>query len=389
MRLEDVAGNITFKRNIAQMVNRKRLPHAIMYASKEGGGALAHALATATLVVCKNRTETDACGECDACAKASHFIHPDIKFYFPSESLPDTESDNGNTQLGTFRAALSHNPYMTANDWKELLLSEIDAKNKQLLIYKNQIVQIHRDARLKPMLAPVNVLIIWLPELFHHAAIPKLLKILEEPPDDTIFILATEYQINILPTILSRVQIFRVPPINEIDLLEYLNKRQTLDQAELKKAGEIVNICDGNIAMAINLLNDDENTAFFPLFQQWMRCTYSMNVPDMLKIIQSMEKWPREKQKNFLLFSLHIFREANNLKKGEKSLAKTQPHEAAWLKKFEPVLDDIMIIQMRESLEKASYYLERNAASRIVLLNLSLEAALAFRQASLRMKQAA
>lgn len=389
MRLEDVAGDLKFKQSVAQMIQRGRMPHAIMYTSREGGGALAFALATASLLICKNRTESDACGVCDACVKASHFVHPDIKFYFPSEAGPESESESANPQITVFRQALAQNPYMTANDWKEFLLKELEAKNKQLLIYKNQITQIHRDARLKPMLAPINVLIIWLPELFHHAAIPKLLKILEEPPDDTLFILASEDQINILPTILSRVQIFRVPPINEIDLLEFLSKRQTLNASELKKAGEIVNICDGNIAMAIKLLNDEENTAFFPLFQEWMRACYSMNVPEIQKLIQNIEKLPREKQKNFLLFSLHIFREANNKKKGTQELAKTQPHEAAWLKKFEPALDDHMIADIRTNMEKASFYLERNAVSRIVFLNLSLDIAMGFRQVQHRNRTAA
>jgi DNA polymerase-3 subunit delta' len=389
MRLRDIAGDQNFKKRVAQMVQRGRIPHAIMYSSREGGGALAFALATATLLVCKNKQDDDACGKCDACLKASHFVHPDIKFYFPSESGSEAESDSGHHQLSAFRQALSMNPYMTGADWKEFLLKELDAKNKQLLIYKNQITQIHRDARLKPMLAPVNVLIIWLPELFHHAAIPKLLKILEEPPEDTIFILASEDQINILPTILSRVQIFRVPPINEMDLLEFLNNRQPMNGKELNKAGEIVNICDGNIAMAIKIMSEGEHTAFFPLFQAWMRACYSMNVPEMLQLIQNLEKLPREKQKNFLLFSLHIFREANNRKKGNHELAKTQPHEAAWLKKFEPALDEIMISDIRDNMEKTTFYLERNAVSRIVFLNLSLDIALAFRQVQQRNRTAA
>lgn len=389
MRLTDIAGDLKFKRSIAQMVQRGRMPHAIMFTSREGGGALAFALGTATLLVCKNRTENDACGLCDACVKASHFVHPDIKFYFPTEASPESETDSSNPQINVFRQALTQNPYMTAADWKEFLVKELEAKNKQLLIYKNQITQIHRDARLKPMLAPINVLIIWLPELFHHASIPKLLKILEEPPDNTLFILASENQINILPTILSRVQIFRVPPINEIDLLEFLNKRQPMNASELKKAGEIVNICDGNIAMALKLLNDEENTAFFPAFQEWMRACYSMNVPEIQKRIQNLEKLPREKQKNFLLFSLHIFREANNRKKGKQELAKTQPHEAAWLKKFEPALDEKMIDEIRIGMEKAMFYLERNAASRIVFLNLSLDIALAFRLVQQRNRDAA
>lgn len=389
MRLSDIAGDQKFKRNIAQMVTRGRMPHALMYSSREGGGALAFALATATLLVCKNRKEDDACGECDACVKASHFVHPDIKFYFPSEAATDSEAESSHQQITIFRQALALNTYMTATDWKEFLLKELDTKNKQLLIYKNQITQIHRDARLKPMLAPVNVLIIWLPELFHHAAIPKLLKILEEPPDDTIFILASEDQINILPTILSRVQIFRIPPIHEMDLLEFLNIKQPMNALELKKAGEIVNICDGNISMAMKLLNEEENTAFFPLFQSWMRACYSLNVPEMIKLIQNIEKFPREKQKNFILFSLHIFREANNSKQGKPELAKTQPHEAAWLKKFEPALDDTMITEIRDGMEKASFYLERNAASRIVFLNLSLDISIAFRKTQQRNRSAA
>ncbi|MCS6980106.1 MAG: hypothetical protein NZM15_08405 [Flavobacteriales bacterium] len=358
----------------------------MMFSSTEGGGALAFAIATATLLLCQNKTANDACGICDNCKKAAHGVHPDIKFFFPSEAQPDSETEYNNENLAIFRAAISQNPYMSATDWKNYLLRELEAKNKQLLIYKSQITQIHREARLKPMLAPWNVIIIWLPELFHHAAIPKLLKILEEPPDDTLFILATEDQVNILPTILSRVQIFRVPPVNEVNLLEFLFNTLPEDKRDFKKLGEIVNICDGNVSMALRLIGEEETTVFFPLFQNWMRASYSFNVPEIFQVIQQLEKYPREQQKNFFLFSLHVFREACNRKKGHTHISKTQPHEAVWLKKFEPALDDSMLYSVRQRLEKALYYLERNAATRLVLLNLSLDIGKEFKEAARRLK---
>lgn len=386
MLLREIAGNEDFKNSIAGMILRGRIPSAMMFSSTEGGGALAFAIATATMLLCQKKTANDACGSCDNCKKAAHGVHPDIKFFFPSEAQADSETEYNNENLAIFRAAISQNPYMSATDWKNHLLRELEAKNKQLLIYKSQITQIHREARLKPMLALWNVIIIWLPELFHHAAIPKLLKILEEPPDDTLFILATEDQVNILPTILSRVQIFRVPPVNEVNLLEFLFKTLPEDKRNFKKLGEIVNICDGNISMALRLIGEEETTVFFPLFQNWMRASYSINVPEIFKVIQQLEKFPREQQKNFFLFSLHVFREACNRKKGHTNISKTQPHEAVWLKKFEPALDEPMLYRVRQRLEKALYYLERNAATRLVLLNLSLDIGKEFKEAARRLK---
>ncbi|MCX7650640.1 MAG: hypothetical protein N2050_08830, partial [Flavobacteriales bacterium] len=189
-----------------------------------------------------------------------------------------------------------------------------------------------------------------------------------------------------LPTILSRVQIFRVPPVNEVNLLEFLFNTLPEDKRDFKKLGEIVNICDGNVSMALRLIGEEETTVFFPLFQNWMRASYSFNVPEIFQVIQQLEKYPREQQKNFFLFSLHVFREACNRKKGHTHISKTQPHEAVWLKKFEPALDDSMLYSVRQRLEKALYYLERNAATRLVLLNLSLDIGKEFKEAARRLK---
>lgn len=384
MLFRNLASDPEFKKKITQIIHKGRWPHALMFSSREGGGALAHALATATYLVCRHRTEADACGSCNDCVKALHAVHPDIKFYFPAESQPEGEVEFSQETYQAFRNAIIKNPYMTAADWKEYLLKELEAKNKQLQIYKNQVVLIHRDARLKPLQAPMNILLIWLPELFHYGAIPKLLKILEEPPEKTLFLLATEDLIQILPTILSRVQILRIPPIKDVDLVAFLHNQNMPESHNFKRLGEIVNICDGNISMALQLLTEEENLSFFPIFQNWMRGCYSFSLPEIFSFIQQVEKWPREQQKSFVLFSLHLFREAANEKSKTRNLAKVQPHEAAWIKKFEPAIDWILINKARERLEKVVYYLERNANPKIVFLNLSLEIAMEFRQVAKR-----
>jgi len=380
MLFRDIPGNPTFKTLLTKMINSERLPHATMFSSHVGGGSLAYSLALSSYIMCEKKGD-DACGNCPHCLKSFNIIHPDIKIFFPSESKGESDTEYNHDELNIFKNIILQNPFISEQDWREILLRELEAKNKQLQIYKNQVVKIIQEAKLKPMLGYLNIIIIWLPEQIHYGAIPKLLKLIEEPPEHTIFILATEDQTKIIPTILSRVQIFRIPPLKEVDLLEFLSKRTNVD---LKKIGEVVNIADGNISLSLKLVEEQEVPFHFPMFQSWMRACYTGNIPEIYSFIQNLDKLSREQIKNFVFYSIHIFRETFNQKVGNYSTSKSQPHEIAWIKKLEPSIDEIMLHDLRNKLEASYYQLERNGSAKIIFLNLSLDISIQFRQAKKR-----
>ena len=218
MRFSEVAGHAELKQQLVKTVAEERVPHAQLFHGPEGSGALALALAYATYLSCRDRKEEDSCGTCSSCLKYDKLIHPDLHFVFPVFTTPTNSKPVSDDFMVQWRSSLLENPYLTSNQW----YARIGLENKQGSIMTRESEEITRKLMLKPYESDFKVMIIWMPEKMNQTASNKLLKLIEEPPPMTIFLMVPEDTGPILPTILSRTQWIRVPRLREEDLMEAL-----------------------------------------------------------------------------------------------------------------------------------------------------------------------
>ncbi|RMG84042.1 MAG: hypothetical protein D6714_08740, partial [Bacteroidetes bacterium] len=221
MLFNDVLGQQAAKDSLRQMAMSDRVAHALLFAGPGGSGSLSLALAFAQYLLCARPTPTDACGQCPHCLKAAKLIHPDIHFSFPTIGT-NVKSDHF---LPQWRQAMATNPYLSLNDW----LQKIGAENKQGNINKEECLNIIRKMSLKTFESPRKVLIIWRPEFLGKEG-NRLLKLIEEPPENTHFILVAEQPDQILNTILSRCQLFKIPALTDSDIVAGLRQWKHLDE---------------------------------------------------------------------------------------------------------------------------------------------------------------
>ncbi|MDQ3191562.1 MAG: DNA polymerase III subunit delta [Bacteroidota bacterium] len=368
MLFKEITGQQELKKRLIQSVKGNRISHAQLFLGPEGCGKLALAIAYMQYVNCNNRTEEDSCGICPSCIKYNKLIHPDLHFVFPvNTSKENTGIVKSDTYLSKWRSSLIEDPYLSLNGWYETMGIE----NKQGVINVNDSAEIVKKLSLKSYEADYKVMIIWMAEKMNIAAANKLLKILEEPPDKTIFILIAEQHELLPPTITSRTQLIKVKKIKDSDLIERLLQKHELTQ---EKAAQVAFLADGNSVMAKKLMQENGNEDFFTsFFIQWMRISFGVNVPEAMEWVNSIATVGREKQKDFISYSLQMTRECmlSNYAPGN-NLNKANGSEAAFLQKFSPFIHGGNCLQITEELTKAAMHIERNANPRILFLDLSL-----------------
>jgi DNA polymerase-3 subunit delta' len=342
------------------MVDSDRLPHAILLLGPPGSAKLALALALAVYLLCERRPGEDACGECRACRKSARCIHPDLHFSFPTVGA-NVVSD---AFLPQWRAALAENPYLDLNDW----LRRIGAENRQGNINKEECLGIIRKLSLKTFESDHKVLLMWMPELLGKEG-NRLLKIIEEPPPGTLFLLVAEDTEPILSTILSRCRLIKVPPFNDEELREGLARRfSDLDEA---RARQIAFIADGdfNEALLLALRAENENAG---QLLDWLRKCYRGNGVDLVKWVDDIAGIGREAQKNFLHYGLHFLRELLTLRLRGEGEARLRPAEM----KSAQDLANMLNLEQMEALARlfndCAYHVERNANPKILFLDASL-----------------
>ncbi len=401
MKFSDIIGHQDTKDRLSSLISEGKLPHATMVLGPEGSGGLPLALAIAQNLVCERRSGrkeedaglfaapsmfgdvepvvtdavplNDACGECPACQKATKFIHPDIHYTYPvvtmkSKSGPPISAD----YIVEWRKALNENPYMNANEW----LRQITDENKQGNITVNECHEIIKGMSLKTFESKYKIQIIWMAEYLREAG-NTLLKIIEEPPADTIFILVVENIELVLNTIISRTQLVKLPAIEDADLAAYLRTQFELDD---KTALRIARISDGNLNAAMEYANgaEHQNDA---LLRDWLstclRIKGSQASEPSLKLIAFVDeiaKIGRENQKIFLKYFLWFLRESNLLSLGLAS-EKLEDGELDFAKKLATVLDPETTDNLSQLINKTHYYVERNANPKILFLSTSFKIA--------------
>jgi DNA polymerase III subunit delta' len=367
MFFKEVIGQNAIKQRLIQSVRTERVSHAQLFSGPPGAGKLALAIAYAQFVACTNRKADDSCGDCPACKKVKKLIHPDLHFIFPvikTQKFKEPVSDNF---LYDWRMMLGKNPYFSVEEW----FDQIEVENKQGMIYAHQSEEIIRKLNLKSYESEYKVMIIWLPEKMHDACANKLLKMIEEPPQKTLFILVTENEEDIISTIRSRCQLITIPPIDPDSLGKAIAQ---IPEAEGCDIRNIVHLAKGNFSKALELLNPDEQSLFnLERFKELMRFSYGRKYADLFKWVDLVASTGREKQKSLLNYFLIILREnfIYNLKNSQISFMSDQEEEFS--KRFSPFINERNIQELTEVFETAFAHIGMNGNPKIIFTDVGFK----------------
>lgn len=359
MLFSDVIGQQDIKSTLIEMVNSERVPHAQLFLGPSGSGKLSLAIAFAQYLLCENKNDKDACNTCSSCIKNQKLIHPDLHFSFPFIGSKNTS----NTFLSEWRLAMKENPYLNINQW----LQRIGAENRQGNINKEECLNIIRKLSLKSFESEYKVLIMWLPEYLAKEG-NRLLKLIEEPPENTFFLLVAENQDLILNTILSRCQIIKIHQLSDEAIAQGLLKRDAMSQ---EQANSIAYLADGNFNEALQLLDKKEND-HAKLFLDWLRTCYTGNGVKMVTWVESFAVIGRENQKHFLKYALHFLRELLLVKLTGNENLKLQGEELVTAIKLTKVIELYQIEKISKLFDDCFYHVERNANPKVLFLDASI-----------------
>lgn len=361
MQFKDVIGQKQLKRHLIQEVNSGKISHAQLFLGKPGYGGLPLALAFTQYLFCDNKGEEDSCGVCPSCRKTAGLQHPDLHFSFPIILAIDKKS---NFFAADWRSQIEKQAYFDLNDW----ISHIDPKERQATIGTDESQEIIRKLTLKSYEGGYKVMIIWMAEEMNLTCSNKLLKILEEPPANTLFILLCASQDTLLPTIVSRTQLLKIPRVASDDVDMYLSKSLGV----LKTTAESINArCDGDLIDARRIAEsheDQDNNR--ELFIQLMRVCYKKDVIPMMDWAEKMSSVNKERQKIFIEYALHMFRQSMLRNYTQDQLTRVSQEEEDFLNKFARFITGKNILDFMQSFDDAYYHLERNANPKILFTHL-------------------
>lgn len=374
------------------MVQHNRLSHALLFLGKEGTGALSLAMAFAQYIVCEKVNgkikpaaeaslfgdpepvaeepagQHDSCGVCSACVKAAQLVHPDIHFSYPVIPRKSGDKPISTDYITEWREFVGLNPYGNVYDW----LQFIGAENKQGNITSEECNDITRKISLKSFESEYKVLIIWMPEYLTKNG-NKLLKLIEEPPPSTLFLLVAENEDLILPTILSRTQLVKIPTLTNLEVESALALRSAVP---IEKAQQIAALSEGNYREALQLLQHVEDD-WQATLREWLNMISKKNLPGQVKWIDEMSKQGRERQKQFLKYFTHLLEQAVRLSVVEGDNDVFSSRMADNERDFALRLNKLCNIHQQEAivheLDKASYYIERNANGKMLFHALSIK----------------
>lgn len=387
MQFKSIIGQKGVQRHLAELVQHNRLSHALLFLGKEGNGSLSTAMAFAQYIVCEKvngrhtakgnsslfgaettvpdngEQDYDSCGVCSACIKAEQFVHPDIHFSYPVISKKTGEKPKSTDFIQEWRDFVKLQPYGNSYDW----LQFIGAENKQGNITSEECKDILHKLTLKSFESEFKILIMWLPEYLGNEG-NKLLKLIEEPPPNTLFIFVAENESLVLQTILSRCQLVKIPALAAADIEEALIARSKLPASQ---ARQIAGISEGNYREALKLIQHvDED--WQDLLREWLNSTLKTGPAAQVKWIEEISKLGREKQKQFLRYFNHILEQSVRLRilGDTKNIAEKELDFMLRLNKMAGIAQQKAII---EELDKATWYIERNANAKMLFHALTIK----------------
>lgn len=369
MLFKKITGQKEIIKKLLTTVKDNRISHSIMFVGPEGSGSLALALAYAQYISCEEKQEDDSCGKCSSCVKYNKLIHPDLHFAFPvaGKKSGDGREPVSNMFHEQWREAIADNPYLNLQQWYE----KIEIENKQGKIGKDESLEILRRLSLKSYESEYKIMIIWMAEKMNDSAANKLLKIIEEPPENTVFMLICETIETVLPTILSRVQMIKVPGIDNESLAAALKNRFNISDSDITNA---IKLARGNMLEAENVINTGEEAKdCFERFAGLMRVCYSKKVNEMLSWVENISTIGREKQKFFIQYAINMIRNNFMLNQHIPEIAYLTSEEEIFSEKFHPFINNNNTSLLYLEFSRAQSDIERNGNPKIVFFDLSLK----------------
>lgn len=386
MQFSEIINQKEVKQQLVELVQHNRLSHALLFLGKEGTGSLPLAIAFAQYIVCEKvnsrsssstslfgetsdsqNLPSDSCGVCSGCVKAQQLIHPDIHFSYPTVTKKAGEKPIATDFIMEWREFIKENPYGNLFDWIEHIKEKENSQGKITAEECNDII---RKLNLKSFESEYKILIMWMPELLGTEG-NKLLKLIEEPPANTLIILVAENESLILPTIVSRCQLIKIPALATKDIEEALIK----NKVELEKARQIAAISDGNYRDALQLIEDAEDD-LKKLLREWLNAILKTGPVAQTKWVEEISRLGKEKQKQFLRYFNHLLEQSIRLRvvgaDTNRGDSKDTNHSdfAERLNKIAGIEQQQAIV---EELDRASYYIERNANSKILFHALTIK----------------
>lgn len=373
MLFKDILGLVHIKKHLTQSADAGRIPHAQLFVGPEGCGTLPMALSYAQYVICQNKNGENTEGN-EACNLKSHALsHPDIHFAFPVSNSDKIKSHAvSNHYMEEWRQFVKEQPYGNLFDWYQLIGTE----KKQGQIGVDEAQDVVKKLALKSYEGGYKMMLIWMADKMNIAAANKLLKLIEEPPEKTVFILIAEDEEQIIQTIRSRCQIVHFPPLAENVIADALEEKGLSKE----EASKIAHEANGNFNKALDLKNNDsEDLVFEKWFVQWVRSAFKAKgnkaaIHELILWGEEVAKTGRETQKKFLSYCLVVMRQAMLINYNARELAYLQIHvDGFQLEKFAPFVHENNILDITEELESAIYHIERNGNSKIILTDLSIK----------------
>ncbi|MCK5536570.1 MAG: DNA polymerase III subunit delta' [Bacteroidales bacterium] len=375
MQFKDIIGQEQIIERLLQSVKTGRISHAQLFAGKEGAGKLALALAYAQYISCTNKNENDSCGECSSCKKFKKLAHPDLHFVFPvvtQKKIPKPISDD---YLQQWREIIQENYSFSFNNW----VSKIGSENKQAAIYVHESKEIIKKLNFKTYESEYKIMIIWHPDKMNTVTANKLLKMIEEPPSKTLFLLLTNAPDQILGTIFSRTQLIKIPQIEKEALKNHFQIKYELSEAD---ANSVSHVANGNYLAALEQFEaTEQNQNNFRAFSELMRLVFvapkdNSKIAELVKWAEDISRWGRERQKDFLSYALRMFREnfvINIAEEKAENIVFLASEELSFSEKFSPFIHSGNITQIYKQFNKAYADIVRNGAAKIVFLDLALQ----------------
>lgn len=384
MQFKDVLADAALKQKLIDLVRAGRAAHAQFFLAQPGSHALALAVALGQYLCCEHPTETDSCGECPSCKQFAKLSHPDLHLYFPNCTTKSVKKDPDSAQLAPeFKEFVLKNDFhVDIQGW----LSELDGENKQATINTRDCSDILHHNNMRSHQDGYKVYILWCVDRLYHLAAPKLLKTLEEPEPNSVFILISEEPDKILNTILSRTQLVKIPRLTDAEIAGKL--QQQYPELTEEAAVDIAVLADGNYNKAIHIASENEEQAlmlqqFETFFDSVVAFAQRSPLPavqyeQVQEILNEVIGQGREYQKQFLQLMLRMLRNILMLNSNHPGMLKVTHQEQSVITKYQGKLQLKQISTMTELCNQACYHISRNGNSALIFTDLYFQMAKSF-----------
>ena len=369
MQFKDIIGQTSIKQKLIQSVRENHVSHAQLFLGPAGSGKLPLALAYAQYILCPNRTETDSCGVCPTCQKMQKLVHPDLHFVVPTAATKKIKSNpESDLFMEEWREYVIQNQgYVDTSSWYTFL----DVENKQGYMSVRDAASLLRKLSMKSYEGEYKIAIIWMAEKMRVDTANKLLKLLEEPPEKTVFILIAEDSEELLATIKSRTALVKIPAIGIDEMEKALTERLGCDA---RQAHDAAVISEGNWLNACHFVKEsEERKFFFTTFQQWMRLCFKAAYSELIDFSANIKTIGREKQKELLDYGLRIVRNSLLFNNNLAEIVMLPEEEKTFNMKFAPFVNSANLAQIAELFDEAIRHIERNGNAQIIFTDVSFK----------------